>query len=144
MKLEEIQEVWSIDSEIDDFELDAELLKITKLHSKYYKMFSNENMMLYKLESELKLLQLDKFEFYTQGNTKETMEKGWTLPAKGMVIKSEVPMYMEADRDIIKLNLKIALQREKVEFLESIIKTFNNRGFNIKSAIEFRKFQAGS
>jgi hypothetical protein len=53
-------------------------------------------------------------------------------------------MYIEADEDIIKLSLKIGVQQEKIDFLESIIKTIINRGYNIKSAIEFIKFTNGS
>jgi hypothetical protein len=53
-------------------------------------------------------------------------------------------MYIEADQDIIKLNLRIAMQQEKVDALESIIRSINNRGFLIKNAIEFAKFQVGA
>ena len=61
-----------------------------------------------------------------------------------MILKADVPMYMEADKEIIDLSLKIGLQQEKVEFLESIIKSLNNRGYNIKAAIDFLKFTSGS
>ena len=39
MKLEEIQESWSSDSQIDDTELDNESLKIPDLHHKYSRIF---------------------------------------------------------------------------------------------------------
>jgi hypothetical protein len=52
-------------------------------------------------------------------------------------------MYMDADQDIINMSLKIGLQQEKVELLESIIKSLTNRGFQIKSAIEWTKFTMG-
>lgn len=35
------------------------------------------------------------------------------------------------------------MQLEKIELLESVIKTFTNRGFNIKAAIEWEKFKVG-
>lgn len=143
MKLDEIQELWNTDVEISEHELDSESLKIPKLHSKYYNIYTKEKLLLYKLESELKFLKLEKYEFYSQGHTKETMEKGWIMPAKGVIIKSEIPIYMEGDKDIIDLNLRIAVQKEKTEFLESIIKSLNNRGFQIKSAIDFMKWKSG-
>jgi len=53
-------------------------------------------------------------------------------------------MYMEADKDIINQSLKIGYQQEKVELLESILKSLNTRGYNIKSAIDWIKFTSGS
>jgi hypothetical protein len=144
MNIEEILELWEKDSQIDVTELGEEAVKIPKLHSKYYKIFIMERARLMKLHSEMKKLKLEKFEFYTQGPNEETRKKGWEMPAKGMILKADVPMYMEADHQIIDLSLKIGLAQEKVDFLESIIKSFNNRGYNIKSAIEWRKFTMGA
>jgi hypothetical protein len=100
-------------------------------------------MLLRKFESDMKQLKLAKYEFYTMGPTEETQDKGWQLPPRGMILKSDIPMYMDADQDIINMSLKIGLQQEKVELLESIIKSLTNRGFQIKSAIEWTKFTMG-
>lgn len=143
MKLESIFELWEQDSSIDRSALDEEALKISKLHHKYHKVYTNERMILRKYEADMKVLKLDKYEFYTQGPTKETAEKGWQLPPIGKVIRSDVGQYLDADKDIIELNLKIGLQHEKIELLESILKTLTNRGFQIKSAIDFIKFTSG-
>jgi hypothetical protein len=61
-----------------------------------------------------------------------------------MVLKADLPMYMDADQDIIKLSLKIGLQQEKIEFLVSIIKSLTNRGYNLKSAVDWQKFINGT
>jgi len=143
MKLEEIHDLWESDSKIDKTELAGESLKIPQLHHKYYKIYSNEKLVLKKLNSEYKQLKLAKFEFLTQGPNEETDEKGWELPAIGRVLKADVQNYIEADKDIINLSLKIGLQEEKVEFLESIIRSLNNRGYNIHTALEFIKFTNG-
>ena len=89
-------------------------------------------------------LKLAKYEFFTQGHNEETKEKGWEMPAKGIILKTDIPMYMDGDPDIIKLSLKIGLQQEKVELLESIIKTIMNRGYNLKVFIEWQRFINGS
>lgn len=144
VNFEELFNEWEKDSNIDKTKLDDESLRITKLHHKYYKLFIAERSRFRHLEGELKKLKLEKTEFYTQGHNEETRAKGWKLPAKGVIIKSDVPMYVEADQDIIDLTLKIGIQQEKIEFLESIIKSLNNRGYNIKTAVEFIKFMNGS
>ena len=144
MNLDEIMSEWKTDSEIDVTELADESIKIAKLHQKYYEYLIKEKLLFKKNESDLKLLRLEKYEFYTQGHNEETLKKGWELPSKGMVIKSEIPMYLEGDKDIINLNLKISYQQEKIDLLQSIIKSLNNRGYNIKSAIDWIKFTSGA
>ncbi len=140
MNIEDIMELWAVDSVLDMTELDEESGKITKLHEKYYKIFIYERLTLRKLEADMKVLKLEKFEFLTQGHTDETRKKGWEMPAKGLILKGDLPMYMEGDKDIIQLSLKIGLAQEKVEYLESIIRSVANRSFNIKNAIAWRQF----
>jgi hypothetical protein len=143
MKLEEIYEAWKKDSEIDQTNLAEESLKIPKLHHKYFQVYTSEKLLLKKYEADMKALKLAKYEFYTQGPSKETEQLGWEMPARGMILKQEMPLYMEGDKEIIELSLKIGYQQEKIELLESIIKSFSNRGFQIKSAIDWFKFTNG-
>jgi len=144
MKLDAIYEEWKKDSNIDTTELGNEAIKIPKLHHKYFQVYSSEKLLLRKFEAEMKSLKLAKYEFYTQGPSKESQDNGWVLPARGMILKQEMPMYLEADRDLIELSLKIGYQQEKIELLESIIKSLTNRGFQIKSAIDWHKFTMGA
>jgi len=143
MKLEEIFEQWKINSNIDKTELGDEVLNIPKLHHKYYQILINERLLLRSHEAEMKKLKLDKHEFFTQGPNEESKTKGWKLPAKGLILKSDIPMYIDADDDLIKLSLKIGVQQEKIDLLESIIRTLMNRGYNIKAAIDWQKFING-
>jgi hypothetical protein len=143
MKLEQIFAEWEKDSNIDQTELGEESLKISKLHHKYFQILTYERVQHRKLEAELKVLRLDKHEFYTQGPTKETMDKGWELPPVGKILRSDVTNYLEADKDIVNLSLKIGIQLEKIDLLKSIITTLNNRGYNIKAAIDWEKFKMG-
>jgi hypothetical protein len=53
-------------------------------------------------------------------------------------------MYIEADDDVVTSNLKIDMQQEKVDFVEAIIKSLTTRGYQIKSAIDWHKFQNGA
>lgn len=143
MKLEDIQILWEVDCNIDRTELGEESLKIPQLHNKYYKIYSQERLLLKKYETDFKKLKLEKYEFLTQGPSKETEQRGWKIPARGMILKSDIPTYMDADQDIIDLTLKIGYQNEKIDFLESIIKSLINRGFNIKTALDHQKFING-
>jgi hypothetical protein len=144
MNIEQIVDEWTIDTQIDQTDLSTESLKIPKLHNKYIKILYNEKLRLRKLDTELKTLKREKYEFYTQGPSKETEEKGWKLPPRGMILKTDIPMYLDSDDDIINLTLKIGYSKEKIELLEEIIKSINNRGFNIKAAIDWHRFTMGN
>lgn len=144
MKVDEILELWQEDSKVDRTELGDEALKIPKLHHKYYQIYVKERLVLRKQEAELKQLKLDKYEFLTQGPNEDTRDRGWKLPPKGMILKGDIPMYMDADEDVINLSLKIGLQQEKVDLLDSIIKSILNRNFVIKNAIDWQKFTMGA
>ena len=58
--------------------------------------------------------------------------------------KNDLEMFIESDKDILELFEKIAYQKEKNEYLESIIKSLNTRGFQIKNAIEWKRFTMGN
>ena len=65
------------------------------------------------------------------------------MPARGMVLKQDLPMYMQGDQEIINMSLKIGMQEEKVEVLKSILVSVNNRGYQIKNGIDFLRFTNG-
>jgi len=143
MKLEEIQNLWDVDSQIDRSELGDESLRIVKMHAKYFKIFSQERLMLRKMESNFKELYRDKYEWYNGTLAKEVMDQyGWQ-PNPLKILRTDIAMYLESDTSMREAQLKVDLQQEKVNFLESIIKTLGTLGFNIKNAIEWSKFQNG-
>lgn len=144
MKIDDIFKKWDKDSKIDPSKIDIEALKMSELHNDYMKILINERLLLKKYETQYKTLKLDKQEFYLMGPTKETKDKGWELPPSGRVLKSDLGPYLDADKDLINLVLKIGVQKEKISLLESIINTINNRGFAIKNYIDWNKFQAGA
>lgn len=144
MKIDEIYENWKVDSHIDRTELGDAALIIPKLHHKYFQIYTAEKLLLKKYTANYHQLKLAKYEFYTQGPTEESRALGWEFPARGMILKQEISMYLDADKELIEMSLKIGLQDEKIELLESIIKSLTNRGFQIKSAIEWTKFTMGN
>lgn len=143
MTLEEVQSLWDVDSKIDRTDLGNEAIKIPSLQAKYYKIYVREVLQLRGMEEFFSQFKLDKWEFLTQGPTEETHSKGWKLPPHGMVLKADIERYMDADGDLISQKLKLARQKEKVNFLKHIIDGLNGRSWNIRAAIDFEKFRAG-
>ena len=144
MTVEEIFELWDVDSEIDRTELGNEALKTSKLHNKYFKIFTNERLVLRKLNEKKKQLKLLKFEYFTGVLDEETLkERGWS-PNPKRIIRGDTEMYIEADQEMVDLNLRIAYQQEKIELLDSIIKTIGSRNFNITNAVKWEQFKVGA
>lgn len=144
MKLDEILEMWSEDCKVDRTELGEEALKLPKLHSKYLRVFTEERLTLRKMEEDRKQLVLLKHDYYRGVLPDEDLKANGWEPFRMSILKSDIPMRLDADQDIIKTNLKIAMQQEKVDTLEAIIKSISNRGFLIKSAIDYEKFKVGA
>ncbi len=143
MKLEDIQAAWKEDSNIDRTELGEESLKIPQLHSKYFNMFSVERMTLKKVEADYKKLLRLKHEYYTGVISQEDLqEQGWE-PFALKILRGDLNLYLESDEHLQTSQMRIEMQKEKVDFLESAIKSLSTRGFQIKSAIEWNKFQMG-
>lgn len=143
MEIDDIHDLWNVDSKIDDLELDQESLKIPQLHSKYMRIITEENSILNKMMYAHKMLERDKFEYYTGKMCDEDLkERGWE-PLNLKIMKNDVPRYIEGDKDIIRGLMKISDYREKVALLKSIIDSINSRSFIITNAIKWKKFISG-
>jgi hypothetical protein len=143
MTLDEILKLWSEDSTVDKTELGEESLKTISLHSKYISLYKKEKLVFIKLKKEYAKLYLEKFEFYTQGPSKETKDLGWEMPAIGAIIKTNLPIYIDADKELVDANLRIAMAQEKVDLLQDIVKEVQNRRWAIRAAIDWNKWISG-
>jgi|MGYP001415849935 hypothetical protein len=52
-------------------------------------------------------------------------------------------VYLESDDEIINLEAKIKYLDQMLYFLDQVMKQISNRGFQVKSAIEWEKFVNG-
>lgn len=144
MKLETIHEMWEQDSKIDILNLTNDNSNIGKLHSKYWKILNHERMRLTALEAELRVLSTDKFWFFIQGHDEETRAKGWELPPRGKItVKDEAKQLVECDKEVVEMTLRVAAAREKVRFVEDIIKNIHQRSYTISNIIRWKIFENG-
>lgn len=143
MTLEEINEMWAQDAKINEIDLGNEALKIPKLHNKYYTLFVKEMLRVKKFKAQLKELEMAKHEYYTGTMAEEDLKaRGWR-PYSLKIMKSEVSKYIDSDKDVIELSLRIDYFVQVASYLEDIVKQINTRNFIIKSAIDWSKFQSG-
>ena len=143
MNLNELRAMVSKDMVMDDTELDIESLRTPQLHNKYLNMYHDERLRLTQKDEELKSLIRSKWEYYTGKMDSETLATlGWE-PFQLNILKADIDKYLDSDKDLSILRMEVSFCKEKVSYLESVIKIMNNRQWNIRSAIEWRKFING-
>jgi hypothetical protein len=76
-------------------------------------------------------------------NNPDDLERMSREPFLHKVLKNEVHNYVDSDGELMKLDNRISMQEEKVETLLEIVKAIHKRSFDIKHAIEWRKFTNG-
>ena len=141
MTLDELQAKAEKDLTIDDTELDLESLKTPQLHSQYLKTYSTYALMLKKAEGDYSKLHIKKWLFFTgKAEPEEYKEKNFDLK----VLRQDVDKFIDSDDEIIKLKQKIEYLKQICHYCESTLKQINNRTFQIKNAIEWKKFTMGS
>ena len=98
-----------------------ELLK-TQAHIKYTKLYR------------------EKWEYY---GGKSDAKVYAAKPFDIKVLKNDLQMYINADDDIIELQAKITYYEVIIKYIDGIIKSIDNRGWEIRNAQDWKKFEAG-
>lgn len=143
MDIDEINKLWAQDCKIDETNLSRESSRIPELHNKYYNLYYREALKIRKLKSDLVELEKAKTEYYNGSMDElELRDRGWK-PFALKVLRNDLDKYIQSDKDIIELSLKISLHEERGKYLENIVRQINNRNFIIKNMIDWVKFQAG-
>ena len=143
MKFEEIQIAWTRDCEMDETELSQESIKIPQLHNKYLIFYSNEKLKYKEIKYLFAGLIKRKRDYYSGRMTAEELEMADWEPFQYKLLKSDVQEYIDADDNVIESKKLLALQEEKVNYLESIVKSLTTRGYLIKNAIDWKRFTEG-
>lgn len=144
MTIEEIKIQAELDVAIDANHLEDESIRIPQLHNKYLCILMDEKILHEKLDSKLKILKRDKWLYYSGKMSEEELKrKGWE-PFDLAIIKQDIDRFIESDDEIINLNNKVFVQKEKIAYIESVVKLIANKIWNIRSTIEWIKFTQGS
>ncbi len=143
MRTEDIIAAWKEDVKFDRTELGEESLRLSDLHAKYIGIYFNEQAILIKLRDESNKVRKERWEYWNGKLDERTIrERGWE-PQPLTILKTDIPVYLETDPFVSTLTMRVQLQEEKIKIIDSIIKHIINRGFNIKSSIEYEKFKSG-
>ena len=98
-------------------------------------------LLLTKANIDYHTLRKEKWEYYTGKAPQQVYaEKPFNLK----ILKTDIDKYMESDDELVKLKSKVEYIQTVIDFLDSTIKQISNRGFQIKNAIDWRKFTSGA
>ena len=140
MNLEELKLQVSQDLRVDDEHLDTESLKNQEIKAKYLEHKSKFELLLFKAKGDYKRLYREKWEYYGgKADAKIYASKPFDLK----VLKTDLGVYISADEEIIDAENKIGYLETVVDYIKGVIKSVDNRGWDIKNAIEWKKFEAG-
>ena len=140
MNLDELKLQVSHDLRVDDEHLDTESLKNQEIKAKYLDHKSKFELLLFKAKGDYKRLYREKWEYYGgKADAKIYASKPFDLK----VLKTDLGVYISADEEIIDAENKIGYLETVVDYVKGVIKSVDNRGWDIKNAIEWKKFEAG-
>lgn len=144
MRFEEYESEWTADCVMDPNKLSSEALRIPNLHAKWSRHLNTERRQLHSHRKKVQEYEYALEGFFSRTLTMAEMKK-WEfeeLPDK-KIAKAEMTRAIAADSKMMDYKLALGQQQDKVDYLADIIRAVHGRGFVIRDAIEWTKFQAG-
>ena len=141
MTLDELKKEAYADLPITDEEkLHKESYKNQEIKSKWLDYKSRFELLLAKTKGEYQQLYRAKWEYYgCKSDAKIYVAKPFDLK----VLKSDLGMYIVSDEDVITLANKQAYLEVVIKYIDGVIRSIDNRGWDIKNAQRWQEFQAG-
>ena len=141
MTLDELKLQVQKDLRVDDEHLDTESLKNQEIKATYLDHKSRYELLLYRAKGDYKRLYREKWEYYGgKADAKIYASKPFDLK----VLKTDLSVYITSDEEVINAENKIGYLETVVDYIKGVIKSVDNRGWDIKNAIEWKKFEAGA
>jgi len=141
MTLDELKLQVQKDLKVDDEHLDTESLKNQEIKATYLDHKSRYELLLYRAKGDYKRLYREKWEYYGgKADAKVYASKPFDLK----VLKTDLSVYITSDEEVIDAENKIGYLETVVDYIKGVIKSVDNRGWDIKNAIEWKKFEAGA
>jgi|TARA_R110001583_G_scaffold12215_6_gene54387 hypothetical protein len=140
MTLDELKQIVYKELPVNKDHLDTEALRNQDLYAKFIDYKTNFEFLLAKAKGEYKVLYREKWEYY---GGKADAKIYVTKPFDLKVLKNDLHVYIESDKEIIDAENKIVYLETTTKYIDYVLKSISSRGWDIKNAIEWKKFEAG-
>ena len=141
MTLEELKQASYKDLPVKKVEnIDQESFYNQEIKAKWLDYKSRFELLLARSKGDYQVLYREKWEYYGgKSDAKIYASKPFDLK----VLKTDLQIYISSDSDVIELSNKIAYLETTIKFIDGVIKSIDNRGWDIKHAISWKQFEAG-
>ena len=143
MHIDNLKEQWTKDSALSS-DYHRESMRIPQLHSKYLNYFFDEKKDLTRMSKALARMRRIRFEYYTGTIEPGMLDKFNWDPFLRKILKTEVNMYLDSDDVLSTMEVELQDQKDKIHFIEEVLKQIAQRNFQIKEAISWQKFVSGN
>jgi hypothetical protein len=141
MTLDELKQESYKDLPVKNIEnIDQESFYNQEIKAKWLDYKSRFELLLARSKGEYQVLYREKWEYY--GGKSEAKIYA-SKPFDFKVLKTDLQIYISSDSDVIELSNKIAYLETTIKFIDGVIKSIDNRGWDIKHAISWKQFEAG-
>ena len=125
---------------LDQERLDQESFKNQNIKPKWLEYRSRYDQLLIMRKADHQRMYREKWEYYGgKADAKIYVAKPFDLK----VLKSDLQMYIQSDDEILELQGKIAYYESIIKYIDGVIKSIDNRGWDIRNAQDWKKFEAG-
>ena len=141
MTLDELKQESYKDLPVKNVEnIDQESFYNQEIKAKWLDYKSRFELLLARSKGDYQVLYREKWEYY--GGKSEAKIYA-SKPFDFKVLKTDLQIYISSDSDVIELSNKIAYLETTIKFIDGVIKSIDNRGWDIKHAISWKQFEAG-
>ena len=125
---------------LDQERLDQESFKNQNIKPKWLEYRSRYDQLLIMRRADHQRMYRAKWVYYGgKADAKIYVAKPFDLK----VLKSDLQMYIQSDDEILELQGKIAYYESIIKYIDGVIKSIDNRGWDIRNAQDWKKFEAG-
>ena len=144
MRLDEILDMWDVDSTIDDNHLGEASTVTAKLHSKYLRLLIDAKLKKTKLDIEYSALRKTKIRYFRGELTRQELEElGWEQWQYNKPLKAEMDEFLKGDEHLSKILIRQDYIDTMVYAVESIMGQIKQRDFQLSNGVKWKVFLAG-
>jgi len=143
MTISDYQKIWEDDVQVAPDQLDTEARNVPLLHAKWWRYYTTERLRFKMVDMEYKTLYRQRWEYWLgKMDDTERVQLGWP-PQPLKILQPQVDKYLDADPVLQEASKKKIVLEETLRFMEDVIKNINNRGYLLRTMMDFLRWKSG-
>ena len=146
MTIEELKRLKEQDLKpIDRLDLTSESLNVATLHARWIDIFRDHHTQLIKARYKANVFKKKISRYYKGMTSREELKSlGKTHQFQEQLGRQELENYVNGDPDYAKLKGKVEILESDMDYIGNILENIKQRGWSIKTAVEYERFVSGA